>query len=82
MSIAWATRLPERVAASIPQFMLSALEPTKCIRPTGSIVCGQNRCSCPMGNGNRSTKSTGIRGPVVDQNLLHGRSVLTGIMFV
>src|SRR5262249_32254452 len=29
LSIAWATRFAERVAASMPQFMLSALLPTK-----------------------------------------------------
>ena len=38
----WATRLAERVAASMPQGRLSAWQPAKWIGPTGSSMCGQN----------------------------------------
>src|SRR3954462_13206130 len=53
-SIASATRLAERVAASMPQERLSANDPAKWTRPTASMMCGQNLLSPPSGNPIRS----------------------------
>src|SRR2546423_350431 len=42
-SIARATRFADRGAASIPHLRLSAYAPTKCTRPSGSLMRAQNR---------------------------------------
>jgi hypothetical protein len=43
-----------RCAGPVPQGRLSANEPAKWTRPTGSMICGQNLLSWPSGNGIRS----------------------------
>lgn len=45
--MATATRLADRVAASMPQFRLSAYAPQKCTLPCGSTSAGQNLTSSP-----------------------------------
>ena len=52
--MARATRLAERVAASIPQGRLSAWLPAKWMPGQPARICGQNFLRVPSGNGVRS----------------------------